>query len=434
MTRYIANIAAGSFVLFYVLLNSDGEYNTAVSFVTLALNFLAVMRVRKNWYLFTIYSCILYCNYSVLITLYLTRDVMKSIFTTYAGTATGIQGLNILCAFSLLMLMAAPKIYTEGKNNIKSLIVDNRDNPFLVISLIILLILVCILGFGRPEVRGQRGSPSAFYEYSTILVIIGFYYSGSRPIFRRALVFISAMYALQNFIYGGRVTGLQLMLIIIFSLYAEKLSFLPLAFLGAIVFILMAAIGSHRANLVLSGNVISGVISSLSKGKLALDTAFSSYHCSMTFLDTLNFTGWGQRLYLFSRWLLSMLLGNSVSDSQLALYTSNFFAHYGGGILPYFGYFYLSLPGLVFMALYCAFIFSLINKSGASENGLIRCISVYVTTTVLRWWLYSPSQIIRGVMLVCLVWYVFDYADRAMKIYSHYIHKKNPPALIQTGG
>lgn len=65
---------------------------------------------------------------------------------------------------------------------------------------------------------------TTFYEYSTVLVIIGFWYSGKSTLYRGALVMVSAMYAAQNFIYGGRVTGLQLILIVVFSLYAEKLS------------------------------------------------------------------------------------------------------------------------------------------------------------------------------------------------------------------
>lgn len=148
----------------------------------------------------------------------------------------------------------------------------------------------------------------------------------------------------------------------------------------------MLAIGAQIANIVLSSNTFSSVVDSLiGKKHLALYTAYSSYHTSLTFLDTLNFTGWEKRLDLFMRWVLSMFLGNRVPDSQLSSYTHQFFAHYWGGILPYYMYFYLSYLGLLLMACYCGFIFRKVKDATDSDNGLARCFAVYVTISVVRW-------------------------------------------------
>lgn len=416
---HIINVLAATFAFPFVLLNSQGEYNFAVSYITLAIGLISVYKVRRSWYLFTIYSCILYCNYSVIITLYLTHNV-GGLFTSYAGTQEGVLGLNILCIFSVFLLVAAPKVSIRQK--IRSIVADNRSNYLLVTAIVAVLFLVMILGFKRPDVKGVRGSPTTFYEYSTILIILGFWYSGKSTLCRGVLVFLAALFAVQNFIYGGRVTGLQLILIVIFSLYAEKLSFRRFAIPAIMLFLLMSAIGAQRARLELSADTFTDVADVLGTNHLALDTAFAAYHCSMTFLDTLNFTGWGMRLYLFVRWTLSMFLGgNLVSDSQLCDYTHQFFVHYNGGILPYYGYFYLSWLGIILLAVYCSFIFRLMDKAAYSDNGLMRCIAVYVTITVLRWWLYSPSAIIRGVMLMCVAYFVLDYADRAMRGYSRFI-------------
>lgn len=44
-----------------------------------------------------------------------------------------------------------------------------------------MLALILVFGFSRPDaVGGDRGSPSAMYEYSMIFFLLGFYFAGDR--------------------------------------------------------------------------------------------------------------------------------------------------------------------------------------------------------------------------------------------------------------
>ena len=406
----IAVVLVGAVIL---LLHLDESVISAslMGYGVLILNLLSIMRVRHNWYLVFIYLCIAYSNYSICATNYISR--INTYFSGYAGSEIGIRGLYILLGFSLLLYLIAPSTKEHANYSVKkALIVNNRYNPIIVIGADIILILIWIYGFARPDVIGKRGSPSALYEYSIIFIIISIFYSGANKKLSLSTTFIGIMFALQNFVFGGRITGVQIVVLIIYSLYIDQLRIgtaIPIALIG---FLLMSAIGQIRGLIIINGFNVFDVISRLIEGKFALDTAYSSYFTSMTFLDVLERTSFSKRLYLFSRWVLSMFLGGgAVADSNLAHYTRQQYIHYNGGVLPYFGWFYLGLLGVFLLSLYLRYHFVLAEKSDSNSSGLSRCVALYVTCTCLRWYLYSPSQLFRGVMLLCIVYSICYVAD-----------------------
>ena len=345
---------------------------------------------------------------------YLT-DSIKTYYKSYASTAIGVAGVNILLIFSVLLMFVAPKTDKNKEKEKKSLLVNNKYNPIIVIGLIVVLVFTWIYGFVRPDLPGERGTPSALYEYSLIFIIISLYYVGDNSILKYIVVTIAAAFALQNFVYGGRITGLQIVVLVVISLYVDKLSLKKVIPTGMVFFVVMSLIGQFRAQLIMHGANIKAVVKSLSANYFSLDTAYSSYYTSMTFLDELTQTDFNKRIYLFGRWLLSIVLGGRVSDSNLALYTRQHHFHYNGGVLPFFAWFYLGLLGVVLLTIYLGFLLKIINNSNSERSGLIRCLAIYICATTARWYLYSPSQIFRGLILFCLV-YAFAYLVDSVKI------------------
>lgn len=381
-------------------LNTDGQFNIAIAWLIILISLHSVLKARKNLYLFLIYGFIFYSNYSICVANYIYP--IHSYFTSWGNLPVAKTGLYILLVFTICLNCIIP---TKGLTQPPTLITSNKQNIFISIITLIALICIGIFAFGRPDVIGDRGDPTALYEYSTILAVLGIYYSGKMRWLQLLYIIVLLGFAGQNFIFGGRVTGIQLLICIFLCFYSDRIKlvyFIPLIIIG---FVWMSAIGQFRAHLSLSTDTTFTVLEHLKANKMTLDTAFSSYFTSLTFLATLGFMTLPHRLYLFSRFIIYIVLGGGVSNSNLAHISRNYFVHYYGGILPFFGYFYLGVFGILLLVWYLYFLFKHINTIDVHSSGLWRCLSIYVTMTVLRWYLYSPSQLLRGVFLliVCYI-------------------------------
>jgi hypothetical protein len=288
------------------------------------------------------------------------------------------------------------------------------SNAFIVGVMSIILSLILVYGFGRPDaIGGDRGSPSPLYEYSIILFLASFYFAGDKKSLNGVLAFLLVLFAGQNLIYGGRVTALQLLLVFFFIFLSSRMTWRSILPFLALAFALLVTIGNLRTDFI--GADFSDMVESLQdilRQGLAWDTAFSSWHTSITFLLYGDMVNIAEHFRLFGQWLLSIFFGGSVEDSGLAIITRNFYAHYYGGTLPIFFQFYLGPLGVIAVAGYVAVIMNWTNKV-CSENGegihkgkwqpIATICTLYVSVTTFRWFLYSPSQITRGLLLCALV-------------------------------
>ena len=394
---------------FLLILNSNGDYNTIVAALVLILNILELLKHRKNVYLLIVNIIILYCNYSITICNYF--STFNTSFTELSNEYVGVQGINILCAFSLFLFLFSPRASTKEFEFEKPITSSNRYNNLIEIALVILLCLIWYFGFTRPSVSGMRGTPSAIYEYSIILIIMGYYYSGDRLLWKIIFTLITLAYALQNFIYGGRITGIQVIMTCGICLFIDRINMKRIVISSLLVIPLLTAIGIQRGGISFSIESISEALRAINTNKLALDTAYSSYYTSLTFLKAMEYTPLTLRLSMFGSFLLSMILGGSIPNSNLADYTRERFLHYWGGVAPFFGYFYLGWIGVFLLAFYISFLKKKIIN-GRTENEFIKCLSIYVAVTAFRWYLYSPTQLFRGVMFLWIVYISLKYFDQ----------------------
>lgn len=396
-------------------LNTHGQLNAVIACLTIIISLHGVFKSRQNIYLFIIYGFIFYSNYSICIANYIYP--INSYFTSWANLPIAKEGLYVLLFFAFCLNCIVP---TKQVTQPPALIAVNKRNIFIATTIWVILVCIGIFAFGRPEVIGDRGAPSPLYEYSTIFAILGIYYSGKIRWLHVLYIGVLLGFALQNFIFGGRVTGIQLLITIFLCFFNDKvkLTYLLPVIIGGLV--LMSAIGQFRANLSLNADTLFAVLDHLKTSKMTLDTSFSSYFTSLTFLAMLGFMAWPQRLYLFSRFLIYIVGGGSVADANLAHFSRNYFLHYYGGVLPFFGYFYLGILGILLLTWYLHFLFKHIRNIDVNSSGLSRCLAIYITITVLRWYLYNPSQLFRGVLLLTVCYtlcYLFHRVSyRAVKL------------------
>lgn len=401
---YIAGFTA-------IYFNNDGNLNAVISIFLLSINICSLTRVRQNYYLLIIFACILYSNYSICMANYILN--YESFFFKFKGYSLVIQGLNLLFLFNVFLDLVIPNIKMMDDNKILPLVENNKYNILIELLLAFVLVLILIFCFKIPEIEYKTGGPNQLYEYSIIFIIMSFYYSGNSKFWKTIFIIISLLFALQNFIYGGRITGLQIIICLFLCLYVNKVSNTIIIILTFLLAFCMLGIGMFRTSFSFSSSIFSSIISSIKQHYFILDTAYSSYYTSLTFLDLSNNMYTIDRLYLFFKWVLSMFLGGSqVVDSNLASYARQHYMHYGGGILPFFSFFYLGYLGVFLLACYIKCLFKIIYSKNINYNSFFKITSIYITTTVFRWYLYSPSQLFRGVLLLLIVYFSFGQLNK----------------------
>lgn len=400
-------------IYIYNLLVSSSTMNTQLfAWSILLLSLYLALKVKNNINLFIVYSLIAYFNYSIVITNYIYMYT-SNYFTSFRNEPASYLGLNILFLFTLLLVVFIPRniqpTFTSNYRYIK----EKTNNLHLITFLIVIILLyILIFKFNRPDLPGLRGSPTPLYEYSIIFFIVGFHFTGNNKISKMLLSILLALFALQNFIFGGRIIGLQLIMLYFIMFYSYKkkiINIIPYIIIG---FILMSLIGIDRATLSLSVDSIRMVIENIKLRKFALDTSYSAYFTSLTFLKVKEMLSEAEQFNLFIQFILSIIFGGKIKNSSLPIYTRSFYLHYNGGIIPYYFYFYLGWVGVILSALILMLYTNYINNNSSNKSGFNSCLTVYFTTTVFRWYLYTPVIILRGTILLGIVYFIFNLASR----------------------
>lgn len=380
------------------------EMSNIAAVYVLLMSFSIVVYVHNNFLLTIMFSVICYCNYSAMVAEYLSV-IRQTLFTTYAGTYIAAKGVYILLLFmtTIGIMLSFVNISKTDSISSKDLMCNEKNNTLYIIvaALELLLIYILIFAFGRPDQIGDRGSPTALYEYSILLFIICFYYGGNNKLCRRSTIAILILFVLQNFAFGGRITGLQLLIVAYVMVIEERLNLkkaLPIIIVG---FVLLSVIGIERGNLLSGSFDVTEVAKELGEKKFTLDTAYSSYHTSMTFLLAEENITIGTRLSIFVGFLKSIIFGKyDTVNSNVSSYTSQMYRHYGGGFLPFFFEFYLGIFGIYLISMYLMKFIKDIARTDRNSSGLKKCVGVYIVASSFRWYIYSPIQITRGILLL----------------------------------
>lgn len=416
-SKKASNILIGIFLLgIYSILfiaNEQGSMNIPIAVLIILTDVIMIYKCRNNWFALVITGVISYYNYSICMAEYLFVSENTTYYTYYSGSVYSNKGIVILAIFNLLLFFAMLRISENfgNKRTNCSILENNKSNSFIVILLCIALVLIWFFGFKRPDNIGERGTPNPYFEYSIILIILGYYYSGNDRIRINALNIISFSYVLLNFLYGGRATGIQIVLCLVLCIWANHINNRILFIGGIALFFFMTLIGMMRANWVLDSESFSNVYNRLMDTKFTNDTSFSAYHTSLTFINYLDMVDWHERIVLFGSFLMSIFAGGSVYGSNLSMITRQFFYHNYGGVLPFYFFFYLGYAGLAVIAVYMFIVLRNTIRNGSEHNGLGRCIGIYVASTSLRWYIFSPFQLTRGVMLMIVAFYLLKFLD-----------------------
>lgn len=384
-------------------------YALSGSFI-LSCNLYQIISARKNFFLFLIMLFVTYCNYSVIYANYI-YPVDSYYINTLAGNVVH-KSLNILAIFTAitLWLVKWSKVYTDKGF---SLYPNCRVKTFLLYGLLFALVIIMIFGFSRPTEVGERGSPSSLYEYALCFFVVYFYFAGTRRRFVIAGEILIVLYSLQNFVFGGRILGIQFLLLLYLTEFKERIPKRIFYSLMAGMFILMSMIGVARAS-ILSGQFdIYSMLDNMLHSGFALDTAYSAFFTSETYIYTSDIIPLSDRLYQFMFFIKSIFIGFGNDIDKFPSYiTTQYVPNGGGSFIPHFFFYYLEYVGIILGGVLFSIYMNIIRKPLVYKNIYVRIIIIFVVSTVFRWYLYSPLELLRGVLLLSLLMYVCQIFNR----------------------
>lgn len=374
----------------------------------LMINVYMLLQSRQNFLLFIVFFIILFSNYSIVYSNYI-MEFDDTMFTDILSQRTQFVSLNVLVLFNLLIFLFVR--WKDVRPHVKKNIFINSENKdnMIVLLLTIILIFVFFFGFQLPEEEGGRGTPSSMYEYSLIFFILYFYYCGSQKRIVNVGLLIVLLYSLQNFIFGGRIYGLQFLLVAYIMFLMHRVPMYKVLIGILVFFVLFSIIGVVRGAILSMDADVKSILVSLFEKGFTLDTAYSAYYTSQSFVY-LDERMEGGHLYLFVEFVKSIFIGSgSNPDSVLPAFSSNYVNHYGGGLLPFYFYYYLGGWGVLIVAILTALYLNIILSMTAESNNFKKFLSIWVTSTTFRWYLYGPLPLLRGVLLLAITYCVFAY-------------------------
>ena len=377
----------------------------------LFINIYQLYLTRTNALMIMIMLLITYSNYSILYANFISPST--AIYASEITKSVTTISLNILLLFNCLMFL-----FTNWKG-IKPLreigfIEKTKQNGLVLFLISIMLVIVFLFGFERPSFAGMRGSPKPIYEYSLSLFLVFFYYCGNNKLYKQIGLFFTIMFALQNFVFGGRILGIQFLLCAYFVLYLNRISQKYLIIITFVALVLMNIIGILRGALLYGIIDFGWIIRQMVDNGFALDTAYAAYYTSEAFVYVHEQIGIQDRLELFRNFLIGILFGSEKS-SVIQYVVKDYVMNNGGGIIPHFFFFYLGAFGVFVANLLVAFYLKIVINLNRFSSGILKCIGVYVVCHVFRWYLYTPLGLLRGVLFLLIVFYSMDIVHRLTK-------------------
>jgi hypothetical protein len=288
-------------------------------------------------------------------------------------------------------------LFLKEKQKSLSLIHLNGNNSLLFTLLVITLISIIIFGVNRGIYSQYTISINTIYEYFVMIFLFAFYYSNKSKLSTFLLITLGLVFIIQDFYYGGRISSLQLT-ILLSILFLNKLSYRQILLFLFGGYILFNIVEIYRINYEFDFSILVDVFDNLFGNPLTdyrlntfSEVFYSSSGLVFTRLNIFSLLEIIESFYLFS---ISIFLGGENTSGNIVLFISQNISSLGGGsYLPAYFYFWFGWLGVFFISLFTAY---LLNLNSSSRNTSYKTLLyILVLSMIPRWFLYSPLILFR---------------------------------------
>jgi len=331
------------------------------------------------------------------------------------------QGLFVLFLFTLFFTL-----FFEDKSKKNGLMLQSKSNQVVFIFLMTIIIYIFIFGIDRSQATFYTVKYSPLYEYSIIIFLFAILYANTRKKKIIVTIFIF-LFIIQDIIWGGRVTSLQLILLLSFTIFYDFLTTKRLLLFFVAGLLCLSAVGIYRVRYDFEGNLIAYAFAYLKKSWFVLDTATYAYGASVTQLHAEQFASIPERITSFFNYFLYIFWGGFLSMSDFlgreTITRVDFFArehyfHYGGGLFPFYFHFWFGWIGPIFAGILLAKFISFFSKQ---QFWLWKLFFLLLLITVPRWYLYTPINAFRPFLFFIIVYAINNFLESLQRniVFNH---------------
>lgn len=378
------------------------QLNIISAILLLGLVIYSVIKSRKNVLLFFSFLVIGYFIFSVLISrFFFIGGPLQGEFFQLRYNNTNSIGINcILLFYSIILLLIRKFKKVEiDKNFFKY---DKYNKKTLIVSLGIIFLVTFI--FLNNVFFKFFSNSEQIYEYCLILFIFGYYYTGNNKKLWWILSIILALFSGYTILQGVRVSILQMLIIFFLMNMIHKYNYKKIAIftiIGIILFTIFGIYGDHLDwGTDFSFNYI---YEQILDRKFALDTSVSSYFTGLTFIEYTNIMTFGERFSNLLDYFKYTFIGGGANYKNLQSITINSYIHYYGGYITSYFYYWLGTAGVILIATYIGKLFKMINNLTLKSKHFYKLSTVYIISTIPRWFLYFPTPLFRGFIIFLII-------------------------------
>ncbi len=391
------------FVALSAILSINIFHNDSVMHACiLILAVILVFEARYNVNVFIIACLLAYFSYSFVQLRYLNPDSISVNSLIEYGSGDVQAQINILVFLAIVAIVIIFNKQSGREKKTTQIVLYGKQSNVLATTMLILLPIIWVISYNFSF--GERSGYSAIYEYAVVLFIFGIYFSGKNKVLRGLFIAVAVFYVLFDFLGGQRSTGVQIVLVVVLMCFAKYLSIKRILICAVIGVFAVSFLALFRGSFSLSSISFSDVLGYLGSTGFAASTAGFAYQTSLTFIGSMQYYSIGERLIQFGQFLINQVIVGEYGESLIQI-AAKHYTHYNGGVLPIYLYYYLGWLGTAISGILVGIYVKFISGIYSDElSDLKKIISIYVVASTHRWFLYSPFPLIRGVLLISLLY------------------------------
>lgn len=398
-------------VVTYNLVTENYGYinNLMASTIVIVCSAYNVIKCRKSYQFLILGFVLFYFNYSTIMYHYLFFAREKEAFMVYANSSYSGAAINYLAIFWIVWVLCFKynKIVFAQRSFSR-----NYFCPKNVIILLSVLLFIFIFGINRTRGDSYMPNITPIYEYSYIFFLFAFYYAGKNKILRNILLFFAALFILQDLYLGGRVSSLQLTIVILIQVFPKIINGQNILLGSGIGLMLMNVIAIYRVQFNTENISIKYIVTQLIKNFGVLDTAYYAYYSSITHFVLKEQISFSNRITNFIGFL-GNIIGIDIRGYMVLspLANRNGYVNMGGGwYFSYFAY-WMGVVGVIVSSLLLVSILNYLNKRKSSQI-LPALLIIIICASSFRWYLYTPLAFYRNILLTIIVHFLFLHISK----------------------
>jgi len=392
-------------------------FNRLIAWLVIIFSVILIAKSKNNILLFIISFFIGYSNYSIAMGVYIINLRSNYLYPQIIDISVYGRGILILFLLEILMIALMPNLKRNSRSISELFINENNKNNIFVI-LLFLLGLFIVFYFYTPSINSSRGSSSPVYEYSIILIIIMFYFSGRDKKNLALIYLISIIYILQSFMSGNRIEAISCIIAVFLCTYKRKIKWYNLLIPIFVGLVAMNFIGNFRDTMNVTSSGIIMALDDLWKEKLVFNTCTYAYFPGLCMIKYSYSLSYYRSLYYLKQFIYTIFLGQSRAiDGDLIGVVRKYYFHNDGGLTLYFFYLWFGWGGTIIFAIILKFyyrtveFFEILNR----EKSYYWCMIIYFAATVPRWYLYGPWPLFRGMLICMILFFAFLYLNKVIR-------------------